>query len=107
MRRPDFGADQFLRLAAGRTIPVPDSFWDRHGLDAAVAALKPGEHLWIMLNTYRCYDPASTFDPGVSKYLDMENLLSINGPGCYMCETPWSAELEAQPCPGDPDANRS
>jgi hypothetical protein len=27
----------------------------------------------------------------------------VAGPFCYVCEEPYSDELEAQPCPGDPD----
>lgn len=34
--------------------------------------------------------------------LDTENLLTIEGPGCYVCEEEYTPERATQPCPGDP-----
>ena len=35
--------------------------------------------------------------------LDHENLLSVNGPGCYKCEKTYSAKVDAAPCTGSLD----
>jgi len=57
---------------------------------------EPGKHLWVMLAMFRV-QPAlgDRFD------LDRENLLTIEGPGCYWCEHPWSEDVAAKPCGGD------
>jgi hypothetical protein len=34
--------------------------------------------------------------------LDLENLIGVGGPGCWVCEEPWSEAIADQPCPGDP-----
>ena len=34
--------------------------------------------------------------------LDVENLLTVEGPGCYVCEEQYSPELAVRPCTGDP-----
>lgn len=52
-----------------------------------------GRHLWIYLSMFRCARPgASRVD------LDMENLLSIEGPCCYWCEEAYSDELVLMRC---------
>lgn len=51
-----------------------------------------GEHLWILASVYRV-------TPHQDEYLlDMENLISIDGPGCFWCEELWSPEIAAKPC---------
>ena len=60
---------------------------------------RPGEHLWIVTGAWRVADPTAA-----QLILDHENLLSIDGPGCYVCEEPWSRERAGQPCPGDPSS---
>lgn len=55
-----------------------------------------GEHLWMMMAMFRIADPkAERF------HLDFENLLTIEGPGCYVCEQTLR-EAGGRPCPGDP-----
>ena len=85
-----------IELTAGPMLPVPEN---RYGVDMSAA---PGEHLWIMSGAWRISDPASAFDAGVPKFLDLENLLTIVGPGCYICEQVYTAEVAAKPCPGEP-----
>jgi hypothetical protein len=60
-----------------------------------------GEHLWTMFAVFRIAHPETATDPGVNKFLDLENLLTIMGPGCYICEQMYSPEVAASPCPGD------
>ena len=56
-----------------------------------------GQHQWITLAMYRTNNPDAD-----QQNLDMENLLSIEGPGCFVCEQPYSREVAARPCPGEP-----
>lgn len=57
----------------------------------------PGVHLWIAMAMYRVR-------PGQERYdLDTENLLTIEGPGCYWCEQDWKPGLEKLPCKGGPE----
>lgn len=55
----------------------------------------PGEHLWIAMATYKVRPEAK------EHFLDTENLLSIDGPGCFWCEQPWKPGMEKTKCPGD------
>lgn len=58
---------------------------------------KPGEHQWMVLAMWRVDRPdGERFD------LDTENLMTIEGPGCFVCEQPYSPEMAAEPCPGEP-----
>lgn len=56
----------------------------------------PGQHLWIVAGVWRV-NPA-TVAKGERVELDMENLLTIDGPGCYWCEQQYSPEVAAKPC---------
>ena len=61
-----------------------------------------GEHLWTIIGMWRVRPDAS------KRYeLDHENLLTIEGPGCFHCEQKWTPELAKQPCPGRPLKNGS
>ena len=55
---------------------------------------QPGEHLWVVVSMYRVTPNRERYD------LDTENLLNIEGPGCYWCEQPWSEPLATAPCRG-------
>lgn len=56
-----------------------------------------GKHLWTVVGCWNVI-------PNDSGYiLDTENLMTLQGPGCFKCEKPYSAELAAQPCTGDVD----
>lgn len=57
---------------------------------------KPGEHLWNLIAMFRIANP----EAGARYDLDIENLVTIEGPGCYWCETPFSPEVAAKPCRG-------
>jgi hypothetical protein len=60
-----------------------------------VAADRPGQHLWVCTAAWRVADPEST-----RRVLDAENLLTIQGPGCFKCEQPYSRRIAAKPCYG-------
>lgn len=66
---------------------------------------KPGEHLWTVLASFYIADPASAFDPAVEKTLDAENMLSLSGPGCLVCEQTYTPATAGQPCPGEPTSD--
>ena len=59
----------------------------------------PGEHLWCITTAFRV-DPAKAF--AGEAILDTENLVIVAGPGCLVCEEPWSQSIADRPCPGDP-----
>lgn len=63
----------------------------------------PGEHLWTLIVSYRVSDDAVKAlrdgkDPEMM--LDHENLISVDGPGCYKCELPFSRRLSFRRCTG-------
>lgn len=60
----------------------------------------PGEHLWIAMAIYRVRPEA------VKHYLDTENLLTIEGPGCYWCELTWRPGMEKTRCSGSPEGQQ-
>lgn len=57
----------------------------------------PGQHLWICMAMYRVRPYAT------KHFLDLENLLTIEGPGCYWCEQPYRPGMEATRCEGGPE----
>lgn len=63
---------------------------------------EPGEHVWVIVASWRIFNPEEAHKPEVIKYLDLENLASMDGPGCFVCEQVWTAEIGAAPCPGEP-----
>lgn len=68
----------------------------RHHAPIALAG-KDGEHLWAVFGVWRVMDPTSErFE------LDTENLMTIEGPGCFVCEKQYTPALAARPCPGEP-----
>ena len=58
----------------------------------------PGEHLWIMAGVWKV--DAKAVARGDKMHLDTENLLSIDGPGCFWCECVYSAQTASAPCKG-------
>jgi hypothetical protein len=66
----------------------------RHKYHAKLPEQRQGEHLWVVLAMYRVDPTADQF------LLDTENLLSIEGTGCFWCEQKWTAELTARSCTG-------
>lgn len=55
-----------------------------------------GQHLWIVVAMYQVKRPKA----GMQVIMDMENLLTIEGIGCYWCEEKWTPDLEKQKCRG-------
>lgn len=69
----------------------------RHKHGARLPEVRQGEHLFTVVGVWRVTDPAApTLD------LDIENLMTIQGPGCFICEQPYEPGLEHLPCPGEP-----
>jgi hypothetical protein len=65
-------------------------------------AAPPGRHLWTVLAVWRLSDESAARSAiGGQVQLDTENLLTLEGPGCIVCERPY-AEASGRPCPGDP-----
>jgi hypothetical protein len=65
-------------------------------LEARLAtADTPGEHLWVVTAAWLSADPENP------RYiLDAENLLTVQGPGCFKCEQPYTRRIAAKPCYG-------
>lgn len=57
----------------------------------------PGRHQWTVTGMWLVTDPTEE-----QLNLDLENLVTLVGPGCFVCEETYSAELAAKPCPGEP-----
>lgn len=91
---PDGDSRRLSGLVCGTGI-VADVAHHHH---ADIPAPGPGQHLWTILGVWRVTAP----DPRRQVHLDTENLLSLEGPGCYVCEQLWSPAVAAAPCPGDP-----
>lgn len=56
-----------------------------------------GKHLWIFVAVFAVQEPARS-----NQDFDSENLLTIEGPGCYWCEQVWKSTIGSK-CPGVPD----
>ncbi len=54
-----------------------------------------GNHLWTWIVLFKCADPTGS-DGTVM--LDRENLISINGPGCFHCEEIYSPAIAQRRC---------
>lgn len=67
----------------------------RHRRRAELPNVHPGEHLWVAVGMWRLADPAN---PRLD--LDIENLMTIEGPGCFICEETYTPDLAAEPCRG-------
>lgn len=55
-----------------------------------------GRHLWCFFGVWQVANPAASH-----QNFDMENLLTVEGPGCFWCEQPWKPTIGAH-CPGEP-----
>jgi hypothetical protein len=55
-----------------------------------------GRHLWVFAGVWQVANPAAS-----AQSFDMENLLTIEGPGCFWCEQRWVPTIGAK-CPGEP-----
>ena len=61
-----------------------------------------GKHLWAMFAMYQVHNPSDCMNPDGQILMDRENLLSIDGPGCFKCEKVWSPDVERRFCQGTP-----
>jgi hypothetical protein len=61
-----------------------------------------GKHMWIIAAMYQVINPAAVYDPGANTqvHLDAENLLTVEGIGCFKCEKDWSPDIERRFCQG-------
>lgn len=55
-----------------------------------------GRHMWVFTGMWQVQNPARE-----QHHFDFENLLTVEGPGCFWCEQVWTATIGAH-CPGDP-----
>jgi hypothetical protein len=53
-----------------------------------------------MIAMYRISDPAATQRRGEDVLLDLETLITIDGPGCWKCEQTWTPDVERRFCQG-------
>lgn len=81
---------QTVAVGTGITIDTGKKFHNK-----PIADPGEGKHLWTCVASWKIIDPTAE-----SFTLDTENLLSIDGPGCFKCESVYSPELAAQPCGG-------
>jgi hypothetical protein len=59
-----------------------------------------GKHLWTVMALYRVTDPAVSLDPHGQIHMDRENLLTIEGVGCFKCEKTWTPDIGRCFCQG-------
>lgn len=64
-----------------------------HKFAAKLPEREPGKHLWVALAMF-------SVNPGLERhFLDAENLITIDGPGCFWCERHYE-EAKGTPCTG-------
>jgi hypothetical protein len=80
------------RQIAGTSVVVDSA--SKHG--ARLPLPVKGEHLWVFMALWRVNAPGADL-----QNFDLENLLTIEGPGCVWCEQSWSPSVQAVACPGD------
>lgn len=61
---------------------------------------RSGEHYWLMLVGFLVFP--LNWEPDKPPVMDQENLVSIQGPGCYHCEQPYTEHLARRRCKGQP-----
>jgi hypothetical protein len=65
-----------------------------------------GAHQWVVTAAWQLSADAArrqaTGGAHEEVFLDLENLLTVDGPGCWVCEQIWTEAIADQPCPGDP-----
>lgn len=70
-----------------------------HKIWGAEPTVKPGEHIWALFAMFRINPEKMADGPAL---MDTENLITVSGPGCYVCEQVYTKEIAAKRCPGDP-----
>lgn len=68
-----------------------------HKFQAPLPKLVAGEHFWIMTAAWRVIPPVAK----QQIMLDLENLITIDGPGCFWCGVHYESPQGKQPCRGD------
>lgn len=66
-----------------------------HKLHAEIPEFK-GRHLWCFFGVWQVANPAAS-----AQNFDVENLLTVEGPGCWWCEQQWKPTIGSK-CPGEP-----
>ncbi|MEI5032452.1 hypothetical protein RB201_04430 [Streptomyces sp. S1A(2023)] len=79
--------------------PVP-----QNKINATLEDPGRGEHLWTIIAMYKVGDDTirrmnQGENPGTG-ILDHENLLTIEGTGCFKCEQPYSKYIAHRKCTG-------
>lgn len=64
----------------------------------------PGKHLWVVAVAFKVSDEAvrqmaAMLEPE-SQILDHENVIDVQGPGCYKCEREFTPRLYRRKCTG-------
>lgn len=59
-------------------------------------------HLWLVAVAYLVQPRLWAQQQQDPPLLDQENLVLLRGPNCYHCDQAWTAELDDEPCPGEP-----
>lgn len=63
-----------------------------------------GKHLWIFSVAFRAADELiermGTGEPSGAVLFDHENVITVQGPGCYKCEQSFHPAMLAKPCRG-------
>lgn len=77
--------------------PSPETQSGARLTDLVQSAVRLREHLWVATAAWAVSDPA---DPG-PLLLDRNNLLTVPGVGCYVCEQVYSPQLARRRCPGE------
>ena len=72
----------------------------RHKFNNQIKDPGRGKHLWMIIGIWRVTNPSTVDDPDGQFILDTENLMTLEGPGCYKCEQPWTPEREKKWCNG-------
>jgi hypothetical protein len=64
-----------------------------------------GSHQWVITGAWRLSEAEAerqATGKGGEVHLDVENLLAVDGPGCWVCEQVWTPAIARSACPGDP-----
>lgn len=57
-----------------------------------------GKHFWTIIAMYKINDPEKSIIQGI--IADQENLVTVDGIGCFKCEELYSPELAKKWCNG-------
>lgn len=89
-----------LITSTGHKVEVAGKRLDDVVAGAALDDVKPGQHLWITIASFRVVNPEKWTTE--QQIMDTENLVNVTPPGCYVCEQPYTPAVAARRCPGEP-----